>query len=471
VKPSTLVWLALAGTRTDALRVALTAVSAVLAALFVLSAATVLSIDGIATRYSSNLLAEPGLRPGVALALLLLTVPVFALAAQCGRLGAPARDRRLAAVRLAGATPRQVLAIVATETGVAAGLGMAVALALFLIARRAVHDPGNAGGLALPTDVLPAPGVLATVTIALPLVATAVSALLLRRVSVTPFGVVRRASGRAPGPWPALLIAPALAAFAVFEPLNRLTDDLPAWILPVVGGLCGTIGVVLGTGWLSATGGRLLHRWARTPDALLAARRLIADPWAGSRTFAALLACVVFGAGAVTVRAWFHAHFDAEARISIGQDTDSYFRALDLVDAAVMVGLTIAAAGLLVAIAEGIASRRRTYAALAAVGVPRARIARSLLWQVLVPVVPALLLALAVGASLIRGIATADESNGASRRCDPTGCVEATVGTIPIPLGDLAIVGAAGLVAVLAVVGASLVLLRSSTSIEELRTG
>lgn len=115
MRPATLLRLALAGTRTDTARVALTALSAALAVLAGLAALTVLAIptppatDGNGNRwseqYANQLLVEPGLRGGTAFALLLLTVPVLALAGQCARLGAPARDRRLAALRLAGATP------------------------------------------------------------------------------------------------------------------------------------------------------------------------------------------------------------------------------------------------------------------------------------------------------------------------------------------------------------------------------
>lgn len=196
----------------------------------------------------------------------------------------------------------------------------------------------------------------------------------------------------------------------------------------------------------------------------------MADPWAGGRTFAALLACVVFGAGAVEVRAWFEADL-AEAASSIDRDTDFYFGALDLVDAAVLVGTAIAAAGLLVALAEGIVSRRRTYAGLVAAGVPRGTLGRSIVWQVLAPLVPALLLALAVGFSLVRGLAAADDAAGSSQTCDPSGCVEIAAKAVRIPFAELALVGAAGLAFVLAVVGLSLLLLRSSTAVEELRTG
>ena len=131
-----------------------------------------------------------------------------------------------------------------------------------------------------------------------------------------------------------------------------------------------------------------------------------------------------------------------------------YFGSLDLVDAAVAVGVAIAAAGLLVALAEGIVARRRTYAALVAAGVPRATLARSILWQVFAPLVPAVLLALTVGLSLVRGLSGVDDSL-----------------SIAIPFAGLALVGGLALGAALLVVGVGLLFLRSSTSLEELRTG
>ena len=105
MRPTTLLRLAFTGGRADAMRIALTTVSAALAVIAAMAAATVLSIKGGQTsdgspgwtiRYSSPLLYEPGLRPGVAFGLLLLVIPVLGLAAQCSRLGAPARERRLA---------------------------------------------------------------------------------------------------------------------------------------------------------------------------------------------------------------------------------------------------------------------------------------------------------------------------------------------------------------------------------------
>ncbi len=503
MRPGTLLRLALAGTRTDGARVALTALSAALATLCGLAALTVLAVvtppGGARTesaQYTNALLREPGLRPGVAFALLLLMVPVLGLAGQCARLGAPARDRRLAAFRLAGATPDEVTRIAVVETGLASLLGTGTGLVVYLVGRRVPHRPDAAGRLPLPTDVHPTPPAILAVVVGLPLVAALVSALLLRRVTTTPFGVVRRVRTRTPWPWPGLLILVGLAMFAAFRPVGlwyeRRLETPPSWLLPALligGGLAAMIGVVTGTGWISHATGRLLHRYARRPGTLLAARRLTADPWAGSRTFAALLAALIFGAGTAGIRADFLATMELNRRIGGGMSApDSfYLRAVDLVDLAVAVAMAITAGGLLVAVVEGITARRRAYAALVATGVPRATIGRSLLWQSLAPTVPAIALALTVGYLLVRGVYRAPSGGGypqevcdaGERLCgDPltrahyarTEWVPKVTVTPDVPWEQLAWFAAGGLAAVLLTVGVGLLFLRAGSTVEELRT-
>ncbi|MDA0185827.1 hypothetical protein OJ997_36320, partial [Solirubrobacter phytolaccae] len=65
---------------------------------------------------------EDGLRVGVATAAVLLVVPVVALTAQALRMGSVARDRRMAALRLAGATPRDVRVVAGVEAARAAAV-------------------------------------------------------------------------------------------------------------------------------------------------------------------------------------------------------------------------------------------------------------------------------------------------------------------------------------------------------------
>ncbi|MET8528367.1 ABC transporter permease [Micromonospora sp. NPDC005172] len=506
MRPATLVRLALAGNRTDTARVVLTALSALLAMLAGLAALTVLAIQKPAgdawaesEQYRNALLREPGLRGGTAFALLMLAVPVLALAGQCARLGAPARDRRLAALRLAGATPGQVTRLAVLETGLASLLGTLAGLGVYLVGRELLHRPDGQGRLALPTDVLPPVGALVAVVLGLPVIAALATALMLRTVTTSPLGVSRKAAReRGPRPWAGLLIGLGLASFVAVRPVVYRFEGngvVLGWLVPLlflVGGLTAMIGVVIGTGWISHTCGRLLRRHARGASALLAAGRLMADPWAGSRTFAALLAAVIFGAGAAAQRAYFVAQDALEreqnrlAGVDDGGTNPFYLSTMDLVDAAVAVAVLIAAGGLIVALVEGIVARRRAYAALVATGVPRSTLSASVAWQALTPAVPAILLALTVGTLLGRGLFPNVTTTGSlTTVCDATAAlcddpatrdqytrVVQTGGerAVAVPLEQLAWLGAGALAAVLVTVGVGLLFLRVSTAVDELRT-
>jgi ABC-type antimicrobial peptide transport system permease subunit len=199
---------------------------------------------------------------------------------------------------------------------------------------------------------------------------------------------------------------------------------------------------------------------------LLAARRLTADPWHGGRTFAALLACVIVGAGAACERGYFQimrnlelAEIDDNTGRFVPSTDNFYLSTMNLVDLAIVVALVIAAGGLLVAVGEGIVSRRRAYAALVASGVPRGVLARSILWQALVPMVPSVVLALFVGVRLV-GSAMGDTVDNYGRSAPYV-----------LPLDTIATYGVLAVAAVAVAVGVGLLFLRGSTAVEELRTG
>lgn len=490
--------LALAGSRTDTVRVVLTGLSAALATLAILAALTVLAIptvldDGsnVSPQYRHPLIAEAGLRVGVAATLVLLTIPVLVLAGQCARLGAPARDRRLAAYRMAGAGPRQAVAIAATEAALASGFGALAGLVIHLVGRQLLGSPGPDGKLALPTDVLPPVWQLAAVVAGIPVLAGLIAMLLLRRVVMTPYGVVRRVRTRPPRPWAGLLILGGLGTAALLPPLTRYLDrsgrSMPYELFGVavlVAELAVTLGVIVGTGWIAHSIGRLLHRFARRPAGLLAARRLTADPWTGSRTLAALLAAVLFGAFAAGLRTRMGSEFAAEAEYwrrqaeltgepYVPRDTTFYEGAYDLVYLALTIALVIAAGGLLVALAESIVSRRRAMAALVATGVPRAVLGRALAWQTLTPAVAGIVLAAGTGITLQRSLYDREVSSGWGTVCGASGtdCVvlPSVVRTVPLPLDDLAGFVGVALAVVLGLLLVNLLLLRTSTAVEELR--
>ena len=153
-----------------------------------------------------------------------------------------------------------------------------------------------------------------------------------------------------------------------------------------------------------------------------------------------------------------------------------------------LVALAIAAAGLLISLVEGIVSRRRTYAALVATGVPRSVLARAVAWQSLTPAVPAVLLALTVGALLGQGLLGEPSRPAESLRvcvaevrlCDDSATFEqytrpvelpAVIRTVPVPVEDLAQYALLALLAILVTAGVGVLFLRSSSNLEELRAG
>jgi hypothetical protein len=494
VKPATLARLALAGSRTDTLRVVFTAVSSALAAVTLLAAATVAAVpelgvtpDGVVNfnHYRADLLAQPGLRPGVVATLLLVALPILALAGQSIRFGSPARDRRLAAVRLAGATPTQAVVLAAGETAVSALLGSVLGLGGYLLLRWALDRRAPDGRLQLPTDVLPSTGLIAVILLIVPVLAALAGAFLLRKVIITPLGVVRRTRDRKPSVLPGVLIIAGVFASLVIRPFGGVLSTMALAAIGTVFILAAILGVILGTGWIAHTAGRLLHRYGRRPAMLLAGRQLMADPWSGSRTLAALLAAVIIGAGVYGYRALLTTRFAAEDRASrmlgekTGQDTAFYFNAIGLINLTVDLALVVAAAGVLIALAEGIVARRRAYAALVAVGVPRRTLGEAIAWQTLAPLVPAILVALAVGAGLCRTMATTATAqqgtcSGNAECADPNSSAwhYATVTLpVPVPFGDLLLLGA-GAVAIMAlVVAVGMLFMRMSTDLEELRIG
>ncbi|MCX4993659.1 FtsX-like permease family protein [Streptomyces sp. NBC_00568] len=509
----TILPLALAGDRLDRARVVLTAVGAACGTVTLLASATVLSVDAPrAAKYTNDLLNESGLRPGVAFGMVLMTIPILTFVAQCSRLGAPARDRRLAAIRMAGATPRQVVEITALETALASLVGVASGFVVYFAGRALLDAPDAQGRRPLPTDVLPHTVAMAGVALFVPLFIIALAVLTMRRVVITPLGVVRTGSRRRPSAWPGALILVGIGACALVEPSHRYfvshpqRNDLPVIVIGIllaIGFLAVSIGLVAGTGWITYLIGRILHRHTRRPAGLLAGRRLMADPWSGSRTFAAMLVALVVGSTAAGLSALTVATVEAQEENNrrlahlLGetyQPTDAAFyeRAYQIVGYAVSVSMVIAAAGLLVALTDGVLSRRRALTSLVAAGTPRGILARALVWQTLTPVVPAVAIAVLVGVLLPR-FAVPDANDTAPievRRCVPSpgdaadACKNAAYDTahqvlltaervpvtVDIPWSRIALLGTSAVAATIAITLFGLFFLRMNTRITELRT-
>ncbi|MFD4410094.1 ABC transporter permease [Streptomyces sp. NPDC058251] len=367
-------------------RVTLTVVGAGLATGFGLAAVAVASLDGqYDLSFANGLLDQPGERSGVVLALLLLLVPVLGFLGQSARIGAVHRDRRLAGLRLAGASPAQVRRIAALETGLACLVGSAVVTvfcALFLL--DAWRRPPAAVWVGF-----------ALIAVAVPVLGALVSALALRRVIASPLGWVRRVRPTGVrGPGLAFLLATLVILITGVALAPRSFGGFATAPLLVF-----TVVILTGVGavWLSGAGARFTGRYlaARTgnPATLIAAERLRDDPWAAARTHAAVLLVTVVGTGFMGIRQVLLDDLNGRDHDMFAENMSFYTTGIDLTGAAILVALAITLSSLAVGTAESLATRRRGLAAQVAAGVPQAVLGRALLLETALPLAPAVALA------------------------------------------------------------------------------
>ncbi|WP_027345160.1 hypothetical protein [Hamadaea tsunoensis] len=451
MRAATLLRLAFAGSWTDGVRAALTVVAAFLAGLAILAVGVVTNMapttailpdgDGLpqeyptSYRYTSQLLNEPGLRPGLIIMVAALAIPALFLIAQAARLGGPARDRRLAALRIAGAAPQQVRWIAGAEQGFAVAAGAVLAAVAYpgvralldrpvndpryLVSAVAYHDgkvvqeiPYFAGPWRpLPTDTAPSwwSWVL---LLALPVLAALLSLYALRGVIAEPLAASRAARRTRPRWWPVWALGAGLAGLALCRGwLTALRSDPVegreplSTVLPHVGSGLSVAAIVVAVPFCAAAIGhvcaRVTARYARRPAPLLAARRVLADPYSGSRAVSVLLVAALMVAVFTGVRAQFA--FDNE--IGALSNTSHGDPQLDrtvfgLLDGLVQVFLWIGAAGLLIALTDRALTRRRTDAAATAAGVSVTTLAKASVGTVLLTAIPGVLLGLAVGTAV-----------------------------------------------------------------------
>ena len=218
-----------------------------------------------------------------------LLLPVLILIATASRLSAVRREQRFAAMRLVGATPRQISVISAVEAVVAALAGVASGFALFLVFRPLLYyvpftgAPFAQGDLSLRWIDM----VLALVGV--PLAAVVSARLALRRVQTSPLGVNRRTSSRPPR---IVRIVPLLAGIAVlayFDAHGKPGSNGGQLLELLVGFVLLVVGLVLAGPWFTTAGSRLMVKRASRPATLLAGRRLLDNPKAAFRFISGLV--------------------------------------------------------------------------------------------------------------------------------------------------------------------------------------
>jgi hypothetical protein len=241
----------------------------------------------------------------VALALLF---PVLIFISAATRLAAARREQRFAAMRLAGAAPRQVSVISAVESTAATITGVAAGFGLFFLFRPAVAAIPFTGTPFFPGDLsLSVPDIL-IVAVGVPAAAAVAARLALRRVHISPLGVSRRVTPAPPRAYRTIPLLAGIIELACFVAIGRPggTSGQIAAYLP--GFLLIMAGLIIAGPWLTMAGSRVMARRTSRPATLIAARRLSDSPRAGFRAISGLILALFITSVAVGVITTTDAH-------------------------------------------------------------------------------------------------------------------------------------------------------------------
>jgi hypothetical protein len=229
-----------------------------------------------------------------------LIFPVLILIGTATRLAAARREQRFAAMRLVGATPRQISMISAVESTLAAVIGTAVGFGLFYLFRTQLaavnltRTPYFASDLTLHTSNI------LLVCVAVPVGAAIAARIALRRVQVSPLGVIRRVTPRPPRVYRVIPLAAGIAELSYTIGRVPRSTNGQIWVF-VPGILLVLIGLVIAGPWLTMAGARVLARLTSRPALLVASRRLADDPKAGFRAVSGLVLALCVTSAAVGI--------------------------------------------------------------------------------------------------------------------------------------------------------------------------
>ena len=254
---------------------------------------------------------------------LALLFPVLIFLATATRLSAARREQRFAAMRLVGATPRQVSAIAAVEASVAAVIGDALGFILFLLLRPALLHVAITGAPFASGDLSLSAADIALVALGIPLAAAIASRLALRRVLISPLGVSRRVT---PSPLRPTRLIPLVAGLVWLGALAAVHSHGKAMVYAVfVGFLLLMVGLVTAGPWLTSFGAHAMTRRSSRPEVLLAGRRLADNPRGAFRSISGLVLALFVASVATGIVSTIAADHGAPAggEVAVGTLVDS----------------------------------------------------------------------------------------------------------------------------------------------------
>ncbi len=225
----------------------------------------------------------------LAVGALALLFPVLIFIGTATRLAAARREQRFAAMRLVGATPRQVSVLSAVEAAVAAVGGVALGLAVFFALAPVLTNLDFTGERFAPGDLSLGLIDVLLVAVGVPLAAAAAARIAMRRVHISPLGVIRRVTPSPPRAYRLVPLAAGVAELAYFVVVGHPTSTGAQIEAYFTGCLLIMAGLVIAGPWLTMVGSRVMARRASRPSVLVAGRRISDNPRGAFRAISGLI--------------------------------------------------------------------------------------------------------------------------------------------------------------------------------------
>ncbi len=214
----------------------------------------------------------------------ILFVPIILFISIATQLGSAQREKRYAALRLIGATRRQVSRIMAVESLAAAITGVVIG-SLAYLAVLPLMSQYEFNGMRFYASDITVPFSQYILVVALTLLFCLMANWWgMRRVQLSPLGVARSSKpGKRPRAWRLLLLLPGLALFAwLSTPMgtkwlqDSSTGDSANTVLALMmlGIMSVMFGLLLAGPWLTSSVSRLIARRTRKATTLLAGKRI-----------------------------------------------------------------------------------------------------------------------------------------------------------------------------------------------------
>ena len=218
----------------------------------------------------------------------LLIVPIISMGAAAARLGMSRRERDLAVLRLVGLAPGKTKLACILETCVFAVVGVVVGSILYAVTLPAWGALSFQGRLMGASEMWVGVVALLVEGLAMILLAALSSWLAMRKVAITPLGVARRTqAGRVSAVGPVL----GLVLLVLWLSVGTLAMNLGTAIgMAVFMGFMGAIFLIVNLVgvWSISLMGRIMARASRSPQMMVAGRRMADDPRAVWRSFGAV---------------------------------------------------------------------------------------------------------------------------------------------------------------------------------------